>query len=69
MNCIFCGKEAKYRLSPDLDIKGIGGCEEHKTPLEIAYYMLIVGDEKEFYKIVNSYRKKFKLKKYEQTAR
>lgn len=30
MKCIKCGKPATKRYSPDLDIKGIGMCDEHE---------------------------------------
>ena len=30
MECVKCGAPATRRFSPDLDIKGIGMCDEHK---------------------------------------
>ncbi len=33
MTCIKCGKPATKRYSPDLDIKGIGMCDEHKDEI------------------------------------
>ena len=29
MKCLACSKDATVRYSPDLDIKGIGACDEH----------------------------------------
>lgn len=34
MKCIKCNKKAEFRYSPDLDIKGIGMCEEHKKEIQ-----------------------------------
>jgi hypothetical protein len=34
MNCIKCGKKATKRYSPDLDIKGIGMCDEHAEEIQ-----------------------------------
>ena len=34
MSCIKCGKKADFRYSPDLDIKGIGMCKEHKDEIQ-----------------------------------
>lgn len=39
MNCLKCGKPAKFRYTVDLDIRGIGMCEEHKD--EISEDLLI----------------------------
>lgn len=35
MNCIKCGKPATKRFSPDLDIQGIGACDEHADEIEM----------------------------------
>ena len=35
MECIKCGKPATKRYSPDLDIKGIGMCDEHKEEIRM----------------------------------
>ena len=39
MNCIKCGKPATKRYSPDLDIKGIGMCDEHEEEIKIDLLM------------------------------
>ena len=35
MECIKCGKPATIRYSPDLDIKGIGMCDEHEEEIKL----------------------------------
>ena len=35
MKCIKCGKPATKRYSPDLDIKGIGMCDEHEQEIKM----------------------------------
>jgi hypothetical protein len=35
MTCIKCGKPATKRFSPDLDIQGIGACDEHAEEIRI----------------------------------
>lgn len=35
MKCIKCEKPATKRFSPDLDIKGIGTCDEHEDEIRI----------------------------------
>lgn len=40
MTCVKCGKPAIKYLSPDLDIKGIWACEEHKELVHMAYIAL-----------------------------
>jgi hypothetical protein len=35
MTCIKCGKPATKRFSPDLDIQGIGACDEHVEEIRI----------------------------------
>jgi hypothetical protein len=35
MECIKCGAKATKRYSPDLDIKGIGMCDEHAEEIQI----------------------------------
>jgi hypothetical protein len=48
MNCYICNKKAIGRLSPDLDINGIGYCLKHKTILHGAYIALMNGNNKIF---------------------
>jgi len=57
MNCIKCGKTATKVFSPDLDIKGIGMCDEHEE--EIKLDLLITQfDPKGWDKFENKYLKK-----------
>ena len=35
MECVKCGAKATKRYSPDLDIKGIGMCDEHAEEIQI----------------------------------
>jgi hypothetical protein len=35
MECIKCGKPATKKYSPDLDIKGIGMCDEHEDEVKL----------------------------------
>lgn len=46
LKCARCGEEAKYRFSPDLDIKGIGSCEIDLSSVRDAYFMLLLDGER-----------------------
>jgi hypothetical protein len=35
MKCVKCGAKATKRYSPDLDIKGIGMCDEHAEEIQM----------------------------------
>jgi hypothetical protein len=35
MECVKCGAKATKRYSPDLDIKGIGMCDEHQEEIQM----------------------------------
>jgi hypothetical protein len=35
MECVKCGAKATKRYSPDLDIKGIGMCDEHQEEIRM----------------------------------
>ena len=39
MECVKCGAKATKRYSPDLDIKGIGMCDEHAEEIQIDLLM------------------------------
>jgi|FLOH01.1.fsa_nt_gi hypothetical protein len=52
MKCYKCDKKAIGRLSPDLDIKGIPFCKEHKEFIMMAYMVLITEGEDSFKKII-----------------
>jgi hypothetical protein len=56
MECVKCGAIATKRYSPDLDIKGIGMCDEHAE--EIQMDLLITQfDEKGWDKFEKKYGK------------
>ena len=35
LTCIKCGAPATKRYSPDLDVKGIGMCDEHEEEIKL----------------------------------
>lgn len=45
--CYICKKDAVYRYSPDLDLRGLGACEEHKDEVMIEYYKIIYLDSRD----------------------
>ena len=47
MNCHYkkCENKAIGRLSPDLDIEGLGFCKEHEEQVKYEYYQLISGNK------------------------
>jgi hypothetical protein len=55
MKCIICGKKAKWRYSPDLDINGIGACNKHKKDVH-TYYFALITDEKLFWDLIKSHK-------------
>jgi hypothetical protein len=61
MECIKCGAPATRRYSPDLDINGIGMCDEHEE--EIKLDLLIAQfDSKGWEKFEKKYSSKTKKK-------
>jgi len=64
--CHVCEKEATHRFSPDLDVKGIGACNEHLEVVRMAYMLLMTGEHKEFDRVMkrerNAYKKSLKPK-------
>lgn len=48
VKCEICNKKAIYRLSPDMDIKGLGACMKHKEDVYIGYTILMSGGQKEY---------------------
>ena len=64
--CEICGKEATARLSPDLDIDGLGVCGEHEEIVRLAYIILVTSGEEEYNSFVkgvkNSYLREQKKK-------
>lgn len=55
--CLKCGAEATAQFSPDLDIEGVGACEDHKT--EIRNDLLFAGVTDKW----NWFNKKYNNKK------
>ena len=58
--CEICSKKAIYRLTPDLDIQGLGACEKHKQDMQIAYIILTTEGEKEYREFIESSKKEVK---------
>lgn len=48
MKCTICEGEATTRFSPDLDIEGLGACEQHVDALRWALYILLNEGEAAF---------------------
>ena len=48
MKCTVCESDAITRFSPDLDIRGLGACEEHVNTLRWAMYLLMNEGETAF---------------------
>ena len=59
-NCIKCGKTATKRYSPDLDLNGIGMCDEHEEEIRKDLMIAMFTDWKYF---ENKYLKEPKKKK------
>jgi hypothetical protein len=57
LTCIKCGAPATKRYSPDLDIKGIGMCDEHKNEIMMDL-MVTQFDKKGWEKFEKKYIKK-----------
>ena len=58
MKCEICDEEARYKLSPDLDINGLGTCEKHKQDMWLAYFILCQFGENEYNKFIKNLKKK-----------
>lgn len=67
MKCVKCGKTATTRFSPDLDIVGIGSCDECLESVQMAYVALLQGatatGENLGEQMVNNWQKKLATKK------
>lgn len=46
--CAICGRPAKYRLSPDIDINGLGSCQKHWEDMRTAYVILRMNGIKQY---------------------
>lgn len=51
MKCSKCDKYATGRLSPDLDIKGVGFCDEHEAEVKMEMLVLIFEGEEAYEKM------------------
>jgi hypothetical protein len=60
LSCVICGKKAKWRYSPDLDIRGIGACSKHREDVGMAYLILTTNFEdeksKEYHRFIKSHK-------------
>jgi hypothetical protein len=59
MKCEICGEEAGYRLSPDLDINGLGACEKHVRDMQVAYFILFQEGEEEFNEFIKNLKSNY----------
>ena len=50
--CHICDKKATGCYRPDLDIKGLCFCDEHKEQVQTAYLLIIQGQEEEAKKVL-----------------
>jgi len=62
MKCIKCGKPATKICSPDLDIKGIGMCDEHEEEIKMD---ILIASFEGWDKFEKKYLKKKKDERYE----
>jgi hypothetical protein len=56
--CVICGAEAVFSYSPDLDIRGLGACEAHRTDVGTAYGILVYLGETDYDEFIAACRKK-----------
>lgn len=54
MKCLICDKDATTTFTPDMDVKGLSTCEEHKLIVHHLYYTLVWLGAKEFKKFLKS---------------
>ncbi len=47
LQCVKCGEPATRRFSPDLDIEGIGSCDNCLDDVRMAYASLIMGGDED----------------------
>jgi hypothetical protein len=60
MKCVCCDKEAIKAIRPDIDLKGIGYCQEHETDVKLAYCLMLNGEKDAFDKLLKRVKKKTK---------
>lgn len=58
--CIICDKKAFGRLSPDIDIVGLGFCKKHKDIVSTIYLLINDMSVSEVESMIKSERKKYK---------
>lgn len=56
MKSELCEKEADYRLSLDLDVQGLGVCEQHREVMRYAYQLLMFMGKKTTWLLLKSLR-------------
>ena len=54
--CEICGIEAMYFSTPDLDIQGLGACEEHRELMREACLILMSMSEKDYHDFINQHQ-------------
>lgn len=57
MQCTACYKEATGVIRPDMDMKGVGYCAEHKRDVEIGLLMMLEGQDKYMERLVKGKKK------------
>jgi hypothetical protein len=62
MTCIKCGKPATKVYSPDLDIKGVGMCDEHSEEIHMDLMICMMENGWDYFE-----KKYLKLKKDEKS--
>ena len=58
MKCVVCDKEATGRISPDMDLQGVGYCDQHQDGVMLAYIALIGDGIETFERMIQKLKKK-----------
>ena len=58
LRCVICGTEAVTSFSPDLDIRGLGACEIHRTDVRTAYEILVYLGKNDYDEFIAARRQK-----------
>lgn len=58
--CEICNVRAKWRFSPDLDIRGLGACQKHLEIVREGYRILLFLGIKEYKRYINAQIAKIK---------
>lgn len=56
MKCELCEKDEVYTFSPDLDIHGLGACEQHREVMRHAYELLMFMGEAEYQNFIKQFK-------------